>query len=359
MSDASLVPLPAPGGLDRDPPMEVEREGAAPLAALRRLLGDEPTSFGFFQAVRLLQRLTPERATVGRFVDPATEAVRFAVPPAISFPPSEIDALELSDTAPARMSVNFMGLTGPQGVLPHQYSLLIADRNRSRDSAIAEFFDLFHHRMLSLFYRAWEKNRYEVAFERGEEDPLTAHLRDFAGISLEAVRSALPVPEELLLFHVGLLAPMPRSARSLEQLLSEYLDAPVAVEQFVGRWYPLPESDQCEIGGAESPSNQLGLGAVAGDEIWDAQTTVRIRIGPLSRDRYDDLLPGGRAYEIVRWITKFFSNDQFDFELQLVLERADVPGLTLGDDQPNPLGWSTWIRTGAFARDADETLLTL
>jgi len=331
-----------------------------PLARLEALLRDEPTSFGFFQAVRLLRQLRPDRAPIGRFVDPSDEVVRFSVPGSIGFPPSEVHSLDLPDEGSARMSVNFLGLTGPQGFLPLQYTLLIGDRKRARDGAIGDFFDLFHHRLISLFYRAWEKSRFSVVYERGEEDALTVHLRDLTGVGLDDARRHLPVPEDALLFYAGLLGPQPRGAQALKQILGDYFGLPVEIEQFVGRWYPLPKSDQCALGEEEGASNQLGLGAVAGDEIWDAQTCVRIRVGPLTRPQYDSLLPGGAGHRSLRALTRFFSHDQFDFELQLVLARDEVPGFVLGDPAVSqPLGYSTWLRTREFSRDADDTVLTL
>src|SRR5690606_8243754 len=201
--------------------------------------------------------------------------------PSLAFPPSEIHALELGDAeaGPAEMVVNFMGLTGPQGVLPYHYTLLVAERQRARDEALREFLDLFHHRMISLFYRAWEKHRFTLAYERGEPDRLTEHLLDLVGVGLETLRGRLSVPDEALAFYAGLLALQPRGALALEQLIEDVFDVPAAIEQFVGGWYPLPERDQCAVGEEAGASTQLGLGAVAGDEIWDQQARVRIRLG--------------------------------------------------------------------------------
>ncbi len=360
MTDAVLAP-DTPDGEGASGPPDAAHSTVAndPLLGIEATLRAEPTSFGFFQAVRLLRQIRPDRAAVGRFVNPADEVVRFSVPSLISFPPSEIRSLEIPEDGVARMTVNFLGLTGPQGLLPYHYTLLIADRKRVRDAAIGDFFDLFHHRLLSLFYRAWEKYRFGVPYEREEDDALTVHLRDLIGIGLEHDRPGLPLPGDGLLHYAGLLGPQPRGAQALRQLLADHFDVPVSVEQFVGRWYPLPRSDQCELGDEESMSNQLGLGAVAGDEIWDAQTCVRLRVGPLSRQRYNSFLPGGRDHDTLRSLARFFSHDQFDFELQLVLAREDVPGLVLGEVGAQPLGWSTWLRTREFERDADETILTL
>lgn len=321
-----------------------------------------PTAFGFFQAVRALERLHPGRSDVGRFVDPASEVVRFSVNPSIAFPPAEIHALDVPNDGPAKMSVNFIGLTGAQGVLPHQYTLLVAERLRARDGALAAFLDMFHHRIISLFYRAWVKNRVTVAYEKQVDDRLSAYLMDLIGEGVNAERHGMTPLHRMLLFHVGLLGPQSRSAIALEQLLEDIFDLPVEVEQFVGGWYPLAPRDQCALGDETDISTQLGLGVVAGDEVWDQQTRVRIRLGPLSSQQYQDFLPTGSAHELLRWLVRFFSRDAFDFEVQLILKRADVAGCVLGDETtaaPQPLGWCTWIRTQEFSHDPDDTVLRL
>jgi type VI secretion system protein ImpH len=332
-------------------------EPAEAMRLLERALRREPTAFGFFQAVRLLERLQRDRAPVGHYADPADEVVRFSVNPAISFPPSEIHALELPSDGPARMSVNFFGLTGAQSVLPYHYSLLVAERLRARDGALAGFLDLFHHRLLSLFYRAWERHQVAVAYEKGQ-DSLRAHLLDLVGMGLDSQQERLDVPDDVLAYYAGLLGPEPRSALALEQLVADFFGVPVEVEQFVGGWYPLETGDQCSVGEEVGASTRLGLGAVVGDEVWDHQMRVRIRIGPLARSQFDTFLPGGSAHEPLRALVRFFSHDQFDFEIQLVLARDEVPGCILGDED-QPLGLSTWIRTTALERDADETILSL
>jgi type VI secretion system protein ImpH len=325
-------------------------------------LWSEPNSFGFFQAVRLLERLSPDRAAVGDLDTlPSDEVVRFSVPPSISFPASEIQTLEKTRSGQAHMSVNFMGLTGPLGVLPYHYTLLTAERARARDNTLQEFFGIFHHRIISLFFKAWEKYRFIIGYERNRSDPLTNHLHDVVGLGVEPLKNRLPVPDDALLFYTGLLAPQQRSAVALQQMLEDYFAVPVQIEQFVGAWYSLSRDTQCSLGDDTTASNQLALGAVAGDEIWDQQSRVRVRLGPLSRTRYEEFLPGGTAHEPLRSLVRFFSGDQFEFEVQLVMARDDVPGCLLGADgsAETPLGWCTWLATAPLARDPDDTCLTL
>jgi len=353
-AEESPVPAPAAGSARE---LVAER-----LEDVQDALRADPHSFGFFQAVRLLERLHADRAPVGGYGDPGGEAVRFGVLPTLAFPASEIQALQLREAAPATMKVNFLGAVGPQGVLPHEYTLLVADRLRARDAALADFLDMFHHRMLSLFYLAWRKYRFAAAREDGRDDLLGEHVLDLIGLGMRGARPLLPFPTDALISRAGLLVPQPRGAAALQQLIEDFFGVAVEVQQFVGGWFPLASADQCVVSdGEEEPANQLGRGAVAGDEIWDQQAKVRIRLGPLDRARYDSFLPGGSAHQPLSALLRFFSHDQYEFELQLVLAAEDVPGVRLGgsgEDEPR-LGWSTWIRSQPRARTADETILTL
>ena len=330
------------------------------LVLLERALLDDPHAFDFFSAVRALERLHPSRRPVG-LVDsnPEEEVVRFAAHTALGYPASEIQALEDPDRGPARMVVNFMGLTGPSGVLPYVYTQWLLERRRDGDSAAAAFLDLFHHRIISLFYRAWEKHRFTVRYEKAGEDPLTTHLLDLAGIDPKHPGTGRDIRPDALAYYAGLLAPQQRSAIALEQLITDYFDVPARVEQFVGGWYPVGRQDQCELETTE-PAACLGRGALVGDEIFDPQGRVRVRLGPLSRERYETFLPTGKAHESLRSLVRLFSHDQFEFELQLVLTRADVPGLTLGEPAgAERLGWTTWAVTRPKSADADETVLRI
>lgn len=340
-----------------------------------KLLGpllDEPQAFDFFQAVSLLEQLRPERSPVGEFGDPSEEVVRFATPTSVGFPASEIAALEDSKyDEPARMTVNFLGLTGPQGLLPLEYSLHVARRVRAGDRAMKDFLGLFEHRIISLFYRAWTKSHAAVRFQGASDatsesddqlaapprhDSLTSQLLAILGLDLPALGGRLAIPDESLLYYAGLLSMPSRSAAALEQLVSDYFDVPCEVEQFVGAWYPLDRSTQTALG----EGGALGEGAVAGDEVWDQQGRVRVRIGPLARRRYNEFLPGGELHDALRSLTRFFANDQFDFEIQLVLARDEAPPCRLdADTDPLPLGWATWLRTMPLDRDPDDALFAL
>jgi type VI secretion system protein ImpH len=259
------------------------------------------------------------------------------------------------------MKVNFLGLMGPVGALPHWYTGLIAERLRANDRTLRDFLDIFNHRFISLFYQAWEKYRFSIAYERGELDRFSHLLLDLIGMGTEGLQERQAIPDEAFLFFAGILAQRPRSAKALEMILNEYFEVPVEVQQLLGGWFRLDSATECRLGDRETPSEQLGQGAVAGNEVWDQQARARIKLGPLSLSQYLDFLPNGSAFQPLRGLTRFFSNDEIDFEVQLVLERDEVPACELGSegDESPRLGWVSWVRSGPIRRDPEDTILAL
>lgn len=345
-----------------DPDVEIESEVAdESLTGLRAT----PWNVSFFQAVRLLRRGFQHRGGVGEFVPPANEAVRFQANPSLGFPASEIQSLDWPQRGdrPAQMKVNFMGLSSPSGVMPTPYTELILDRAQKKDNGFRDFLDIFNHRLISLFYRAWEKYHFFVRYERGEPDSLSPLLMSFVGLGTKGLTARQEVADESLIFYAGLLGQHPRSAQALKRLLADYFGVPVEVEQFVGKWIRLDARDQTEFKDAERVTEQLGYGAVVGDEVWDTQSTVRVKLGPLSRERYLDFLPRqeSKGYAVLNSILKFYCGTEIDFEVQLILDRNQTPGLELSGqaDSNLLLGWTTWIKNVSLDRDPDEAVLQL
>ncbi|HVO98279.1 MAG TPA: type VI secretion system baseplate subunit TssG [Bryobacteraceae bacterium] len=347
--------MATPGGTDN---LDVIRR----YARVGEILRETPHRFQFFQAVRLIERLLPDRAPVGRFVSPDKEVMRFAAHSSFRFPASQIQNILWDGDVPV-LVVNFMGLTGPMGVLPLYYTELIIDRLRNRDRAMAEFFDLFNHRMISLFYQAWEKYRFTIAYERGERDRFSHHLMDLIGIGTSNLDKRLRVEDDSLLFYSGLLSLRPRSAAAVQRILEDYFDVPVAVEQFTGAWFRLSAKDLCVFDRASTESEQLGGGAIVGDEIWHQQSGVRLHIGPMPLEKYLDFLPTGSAYEPLRSLAEFAGRGELDFEVRLILKQDEVPACELGkpgeDAEAPRLGWTSWAKTEPMRADAGDTILTI
>lgn len=330
---------------------------------LLRLMEEEPYSIHFFQMVRMLERLHPERGSVGFFGSPANEVVRFSAPPALTFPASELQAYTPSSAAPDRLEVAFMGLNVVNGPMPTAATEVLLERRRAKDSAALEFLDIFNHRVVSLFYRAWKKYHFFVGYEEsgGTDDEITQRLYDLVGLGTPGLRNRMAIPDETTIYFSGILGNQVRSVQSLRQILEEYFGVKVAIEQFTGCWVKLPASQRTSLREGRSLSECLGSGTVVGDEVWDQQSTMTVRLGPMPLEQYREFLPGAKGQKQLESWLAFYSRREFEFVVQLVLDREDVPETTLLHNEPGGarLGYESWLKVKPFWRDPDETTYVL
>jgi type VI secretion system protein ImpH len=322
-------------------------------------LFSEPFRFDFFQAVRLLERARPDRAAVGSDGPPRREVVRFRAVPGLTFPASAIHALEPPEEpdAPPTMTVAFLGLTGPLGVLPHCYTELAFARTRAGDRTLASFLDLFHHRLISLFYRAWVKHRLAVLYELGEAGPFSDYVLDLIGLGFESLQGRREFPDTALIFYAGLFARRHRPAVMLGSLLREYFGLPVEILQFAGRWLRLSPDDRSTLG-ASGRHNALGVSLVLGERVWDEQGKFRLRVGPLTWDRFLAFDPDGADFRALAQMARLYVDGELDFDVQLVLKAEEVPAcrLTSTPGAGARLGRHAWLKVDDFPRDAEEAI---
>ncbi|MEX2138949.1 MAG: type VI secretion system baseplate subunit TssG [Pirellulales bacterium] len=357
--------------------------GRAGTAVIQRLFR-EPYRFDFFQAVRLLdshargEAENRRRWPVGYDATPVQEIVWFRAPPSLSFPAGSIVNLTVHDgegadrRTPPEMTVPFLGLTGPSAVLPQHYTSLLIERChvKNKDYALREYFDLFHHRLISLFYRAWEKYHFQFAFERvqlerpGEDDGFTFALYSLVGLGVDGLRRRMAFDDEAVLFYGGYFAHFPRNAISLECLLGDYWEIPVTVQQFRGQWLYLSEEEQTALPSAERPLGRncaLGVDAIVGTRVWNVQSMFRIRIGPVTYPEFKEFMPVGRRLLPLCEMTRLYAGIEFDFDVQVVLKKEEVPWCQLpADPTAAPrLGWNSWVRSVPMQQDADEAVFRL
>jgi len=324
----------------------------------------EPYTVEFFQAVHALEQIFPERDPVGGYGDPAREAVRFVTQPAMSFPASEVHAFwPPSGQKPARLVVNMFGLASAFGPLPNAYTTLILERARSRDHALRDFLDVFNHRMISLFYRGWQKYRFYIAYERtgANDDVISRRLLDLVGLGTESLMHRMEIADEACLYYDGLLSERRPTAQGLKQLLQDYFQVPVKIEQFTGTWRRLPPENRSVLTDSGAFCERLGMGTIVGDEVFDQHGAVTVRLGPMCFERYREFLPGARAsLELRSWL-RLYANREFDFVIRLMLDREEVPQMKLGSEGAEApcLGLVSWIKNRALDRDPDEATYRL
>ena len=334
----------------------MDAEARAKTYTLINRLYEQPYAFNFFMATRRLECAHPHLPRTGHSRSPTADPIRFCQNPSLAFAPSTLEKLEFGkEGRPPRLFVNFMGLLGPNGPMPLQLTAYARERQHlHRDSTLARFLDVFHHRMISLFYRAWACSQQAVNYERGGDDRFAVYIGSFFGVAMPSFRARDAVSDVAKLHYSGRLACQTKHAEGLEQLCQDYFRIEVNVEEFVGQWIDIPPDCLCRLG--ETPrTGSLGYTAICGSRMWDCQQKFRLRFGAMTLVDYERMLPGGNSLgRLIAWVRNYIG-DELSWDLRLVLKKEEVPQIRMG--QYGRLGWTTWLQSKPFEHDADDLVL--
>ncbi len=326
---------------------------------LDRLLSEAVARLDFYQVMRLIENTHAELPRVGTSLRPRDDAIRLGQEAALAFAAGPLAGYDRArDGRPPRLRVNFFGLLGPNGPLPIHLTEFARDRQRnSADPTFVRFLDLFHHRMLSLFYRAWATAQPVVNRDRPQDDRFALYVGALCGLGQTSLHRRDAVPDRAKLHFAGLLSQATRHAEGLRAILQAFFRVPVEILQFVGQWLEVPADLRTRIGVRDGHA-RLGDSTTLGGRSWQVQHKFRVRIGPVGRADFERFLPGGDSLpRLAAWIRNYVG-DTLDWDLQLVLRPDAVPALTLGGGGGGTrLGWTTWLGGDPAKRRCDQLVL--
>jgi len=326
---------------------------------LAEALAGRIRSFSFFQLIRLLERRSQSGVRVGGAGPAGAESLRFRPETSLGFPATDVVAIESvpssSDSSRRlRITTAFLGLYGSTSPLPSFYSeeVLWEDPDNSR---VRDFLDIFHHRLISLFYRCWCKYRYPIEFEHGKEDPITPRLFALICLGSPALVEATGLPDSWRLLHfAGLFHHQPHSGSDLERILSDYFDGlPVEVEECTGRWVPIRQEQMSALGRRNC---RLGVDCAIGKRVYGRMTSFRVWIGPCDYQHMLDFLPDQDNYRVLRRIVDLFVNDPLEFDIGLRVRGLPQLRVTAEESsgRASRLGWNTWLFSSLPEGDREE-----
>jgi type VI secretion system protein ImpH len=316
-------------------------------------LAAAPYRYDFYQTLRRIECLYPDKPRWGTALRPLDEPVRLGQDPDLSFAPAPLASFSVRAGEPPRLQVRLFGLFGPNGPLPIHITEYARERlQHTGDATLTRFLDVFHHRFLALFYRAWAQAQPHVNRDRPRDDRFTTYVGAFVGMSPAAFRERDTLPDLAKFFHVGAMIRQVRNAEGLRGILQHFFRVPVAIEEFVGHWMALGVAERSALSREGAP---LGAGAVLGRRVWDRQHKFRIRLGPLTLAQYQSFLPGGSPLrELTDWVRTYLCFE-LDWDVRLLLKHDEVPKLALGGQ--HRLGWTTWLGRRATDASADDLCL--
>ncbi len=326
--------------------------------AVERLLQElqkEPYRFDFYQALRLLECAFDDAPRLGKSVRLADEPVRLSQEPSLKFAPATLAGFEPTENPKHnKLSVHFFGLCGPNGALPLHLTEYVRDRIRHHDdNTFAAFSDVFHHRLLSLFYRAWADAQPTVQYDRPDSDRFSVYVGSLFGIGMPTLRDRDAFPDLAKMYYAGRFACQTRHPEGLREMLADFFGVPVKIEEFIGEWIELPQDCRFQLG-LQPESATLGVACTLGSHVWDCQQKFRISVGPVDWDSFVRLLPGGASLERLTALVKNYLGDELLWDMNLVLQQEETPSWQLGQGQ---LGQTIWMDNAGVQEDPKDLIL--
>lgn len=316
----------------------------------------KPYEFDFFAVLRFIECLHPDKPRLGEAARPVDEPIRLSQEPSLAFAPSALATFRAGDAShPHRLTEYFFGLFGPHGPLPLHLTEYAKDRELNADDpTFRKFADIFHHRLLLLFYRAWSNALPATSLDRPTASRFDTYVGSVFGLGAPELRGRDAVPDSAKFHLAGLLGLKTRPAAALVGMLKAFMELPFRVREFVGAWMKLPAADWSRLGSRLRPST-LGTDLVLGGSVWTCQNRFRLICGPLRFIDFKRLLPGQDSLARLRALVRNYLGDEYEWDLHLILVADEVPALELGVS--GQLGWTSWLGQRQSRGDADDVIV--
>ncbi len=167
----------------------------------------------------------------------------------------------------------------------------------------------------------------------------------------------------VILYYGGLFAHRPRSAISLERLLEDYFEVPIRVLQFQGQWLRLDPDSQSQVGD-EGGNARLGMNVVIGERVWDVRSKIRIRMGPLTNQRFVSFIPDQSAvpdrkdFFKLMHLVRLYVGPEIKVDVQLVLKASEIPKCRMHHTPSSGprLGWNSWLTCQPIVEDSGDAV---
>jgi type VI secretion system protein ImpH len=312
-----------------------------------------------FQVLRRIECEHRAWPRLGEAFDPAQEGVRLGQDPSLAFEGSAIVSDRAREGAASRLGVSFFGVFGPNGPMPLHLSEYAQQRLHSyRDPTLARFVDIFHHRLISLFYRAWANAQPVISHDRPEDDPILRYVGALAG---QATRlGELTAPDNVLPYMARHFLGQTRHPEGLANILRERFCTNVTIEEFVGEWLQVPDEYCWRLSSGKpetSAMGVLGTSTRVGTAVWERQFKFRVVLGPLTRTQYERFLPKGDLMAQLVTLVQRYVGHELSWDVRLLLQETEQRPTVLG--RSGRIGQTSYVGTPAAAGPAAEAAVVL
>lgn len=299
--------------------------------------------YHLFAALRLFEAETQQR--LGNSKIPAEDPILLGQTPHTNFAPTSIAQLRESANGITWMDIHSFGLWGPNGALPHHLAEQILYRlPRKQRAPIADFFNLFQHRLISLFYRAWANKEPTVQYDLPGADSYRRYVGALAGYGTAPLWGRDTLPDQVKLRFAAWFGGKTRHKEGLQKIILQVFGIPSKVEEFCGEWLPIPKTTRTHLR-ERHYAKQLGKNTTLGSYSWQSQYKFRVLLGPMELEEYQQCLPGKQQLKQINDTIKNYAGLEMQWEIVLLLKKTEMPSTRIG--QYGQLGWTSWLASSA------------
>ena len=297
----------------------------------------EPWRFDWLATMRRLERANPGKPRIGDSAARGQEFVILSQNPYLEFPDSTVEAAGKDERGRVRVVSRFLGMFGPQGALPLTTTDEAYGWLRARDDAFPRFVDIFQSRFLALFFRAWSDARPIAQHDRPAQDRFRDYVGSVIGLGARWFKDRDSVHDFVKLEYAGLMAPRVKSVSRLRFFLTGLVGSRVEIDEFVGTWLTLEESERTRLGAAQSG---LGADCMLGASAYTVSDKFRIRVFARDYAHYEQFLPGATLADQIADAVFAYVGDEYDWDLELAIPAGEVKPVRVGAGAR--LGWTGW-----------------
>ena len=312
-----------------------------------RRLEQEPWRFDYFSVLRQLERTSKNMPRIGDSAARREEFVHLGQDPFMDFPASNLARVVQGESATLKVFVKFLGLLGPQGPLPLSTTEEAYHYVLFQDDAFPRFLDVFNHRFIQLFFRAWADSRPIVQHDRPAEDRFVAYIGSAIGMGSKPYHDLDSMPDAVKIGFAGLLGAQSKSASRLTSSICGMFKVKAEVEEFVGTRLLIQEEELTLLG---NRYNRLGDDALLGRRIYSVQDKIRIRVFASDLTQYTRFLPSGDLCEPLADLVFFYNGEQLDWDVELAIASGAAKAARLGEF--GQLGWTSWMAPNWTSKEA-------
>lgn len=240
--------------------------------------------------------------------------------------------------------VNFIGIAGIQGPLALAYTERVFRNIRHKDHALASFLDIFNHRFIQLTYKIqqWIPG---YSLLKPENSGIGKIIKSIDGIDDQ---TQLSLPKDLLRYFITykvLFWKKIRSSAVLQQILHNFFQVKVYIQEFQGQFLKLSPQEITHIGKEKGQFYTLGHDTFLGTRIWKQNKGIDITLKDLTAETYETFnkYNDGENYKHLHQLCSCYLPISMKIRYFVQIQGHHQKKIILGEK--HHLGFNTWLGT--------------